>query len=77
MYSPSLSYWSLIGYPLSDEELLALVDQILPEDVIYSLQQGGLDLKTSGNAQTTLDEVQQRETVSRLRRLLDLGMTKL
>ena len=68
---------SLIGYPLSDKELLALVDQILPQDVIDSLQQSGLDLKTSGNPQATLEEVQQHETVSKLRQLLNLGMKKL
>ena len=71
---------SLIGHHLSGKELLALKDDVLPEDVIDGLQQIGLDLKTTGVAQTTLEEVQsllhsleQHETASNLRQLLDLG----
>ena len=48
----------LIGYPLSSKELLTLIEQILPQDVINSLQHKGLDLNTTENVQTIL-EVQQ------------------
>ena len=70
----------LIGYPLSSKELLALIEQILPQDVIDSLQHKGLDLNTTENVQTTL-EVQQllhsskeHEIASSLQQLLNLGM---
>ena len=52
----------------------------MPEDVIDGLQQIGLDLKTTGDAHTTIEEVQsllhlleQHETASNLRQLLNLG----
>ena len=48
--------------------------------MIDGLQQIGLDLKTTGDAQTTIEEVQiqlhlleQHETASNLRQLLNLG----
>ena len=70
----------LIGYPLSSKELLTLIEQILPQDVIDSLQHKGLDLNTTENVQTTL-EVQQllrsskeHEIASSLQQLLNLGM---
>ena len=71
----------LIGFPLSSKELLTLIEQILPQDVIDSLQHKGLDLNTTENFQTTLEEVQQllhssKEHVS-LQQLLDLGMIQL
>ena len=66
MYTALTFHTSLIGYLLINH----------PE----ALQQSGLDLKTSGNVQTTLEKVQrllqlleQGETVSSLRQLLDLG----
>ena len=75
------NYSPLLGYPLSSKEVLDLINQILPQDVIDSLEKSGLDLKTSGNIQTTLKEVRrllhQHENVSSLRHFLDSGMTKL
>ena len=71
---------SSVRHHLSGKELLALQD-ILQEDVIDSLKKIGLDLKTIGDAQTTIEEVQsllhaleQHEVASSLRKLLDLGM---
>ena len=68
-----------VGHYLSDEELLTL-QYILQEDVIDSLQQIGLDLKTVGDSMTTIEEVQralyslgQHEVASSLRQQLDLG----
>ena len=70
-----------VGHSLSAVELLALKDYILPEDVIESLQQEGLDLNTIGIVQTTIEEVQRRlnslgqsEIASSLRQHLDFGM---
>ena len=69
-----------VGHPLSAKELLALKDYILPEDVIESLQQEGLDLNTIAIVQTTIEEVQRRldslgqsELASSLRQRLDFG----
>ena len=69
-----------VGHPLSTKELLVLKDYILPEDVIESLQQEGLDLQTIAIVQTTIEEVQRRldslgqsEIASNLRQHLDLG----
>ena len=69
-----------VGHPLSAKELLALKDYILPEDVIESLQQEGLDLNTIGFVQTTIEDVQRRldslgqsELASSLRQRLDFG----
>ena len=69
-----------VGHPLSAKELLALKDYILPEDVIESLQQEGLDLNTIGFVQTTIEDVQrcldslgQSELASSLRQRLDFG----
>ena len=66
MYTALTFHTSLIGYLLINH--------------IEGLQQSGLDLKTSGNVQTAHEEVQrllhsleQDETVSSLRELLDLG----
>ena len=66
MYTALTFHTSLIGYLLINH----------PE----ALQQSDLDLKTSENVQTTLEKVQrllqlleQGETVSSLRQLLDLG----
>ena len=79
----TLHFHTLIGYPLSSKELLALVHPTLPQAVIDSLQQTKLDLKTTGDPQPTLEEVrrllhslEQHETDSNLRQL-DSGMTKL
>ena len=69
-----------VGHPLTGKELFALKGYILPEDVIESLQQEGLDLNTIGNVQTTIEEVQERldslgqsEIASSLRQRLDIG----
>ena len=69
-----------VGHPLSAKELLVLKDYILPEDVIESLQQKGLDLSTIAIVQTTIEEVQrqlellgQSEIASSLRQNLDIG----
>ena len=70
-----------VGHPLSAKELLALKDYILPEDVIESLQQEGLDLNTIGFVRTTIEEDVQRrldslgqsELASGLRQHLDFG----
>ena len=69
-----------VGHPLSTKELLALKDYILPEDVIESLQQEGLDLNTIAIVQITIEEVQRRldslgqsELASSLRQRLDFG----
>ena len=73
----------LIGYALSSTELLTLIEQILPQDVMDSLQHKGLDLNTIENAQTTLEEVQllhsskEHEIASSLQQLLKLGMIQL
>ena len=55
---------------------------MLPEHVVGSLQNIGLDLKTIGDTQTTIEEVQrllyslgQHEIASSLRQRLDLGKT--
>ena len=76
---PSLGADS-VGHTLSAKELLVLKDYILPEDVIESLQQQGLDLNTIGIVQTTIEEVQRRldslgqsEIASSLRQRLDSG----
>ena len=65
---------------LTGKELLALKDYILPEHVVESLQQEGLDLNTIGNVQTTIEEVQrlldslgQSEIASNLRQHLNFG----
>ena len=57
-----------------------MLQDILQEDVIDSLEKIGLDLKTIGDAQTTIEEVQsllhsleQHEVASSLRKLLDSG----
>ena len=70
---------SSVGHHLSGKELLVLQD-ILQEDVIDSLHKIGLDLKTIGDTQTTIEEVQgmlhsleQHEVASSLRQLLDSG----
>ena len=69
-----------VGHPLSAKELLVLKDYILPEDVIESLQQEGLDLQTIAIVQTTIEEVQRRldslgqsKIASSLRQRLDFG----
>ena len=70
---------SSVGHHLSGKELIALPD-VLQEHVVDSLQMIGLDLKTIGDAQTTIEEVQgmlhsldQHEVASSLRQLLDSG----
>ena len=70
---------SSVGHHLSGKELLALPD-ILQEHVVDSLKKIGLDLKTIGDAHTTIEEVQsllysleQHEVASSLRQLLDSG----
>ena len=76
---PSLGADS-VGHTLSAKELLVLKDYILPEDVIESLQQQGLDLNTIGFVQPTIEDVQRRldslgqsELASGLRQRLDFG----
>jgi len=63
-----------VGHPLSAKELLFLKDYILPEDVIESLQQEGLDPQTTiEEVQRRLDSLGQSEIASSLRQHLDLG----
>ena len=69
---------SSVGHHLSGRELLALPDVL--KGHVDSLQKVGLDLKTIGDAHTTIEEVQgmlhsldQHEVASSLRQLLDSG----
>ena len=69
-----------VGHPLTGKELLALKYYILPDHVIESMQQEGLDLNPTGNVQMTIEEVQlwldslgQSELASSLRQHLDFG----
>ena len=70
---------SSIGHHLSGRELLALPD-ILQGHMIDSLKKIGLDIKSIGDTQTTIEEVQsllhsleQHEVASSLRQRLDFG----